>query len=181
LSAIVGRRIPGSAEDLGGIEFKVALGAGLARLGEHGWPLWAELSGGIVGIANKGWNYTNDPQSEPGSATAVRSGGDLALLLGRPTWHGMLYAGPLVEVEAVWLRATYVDGRTQHETHTGLASGLRAGYQYRWKEHLFARADLTGCVALVRQRIMTHGESNNPIFAAPPGYATFSLGVGFWF
>jgi hypothetical protein len=181
LSGIVGRRTPGGAEDLGGIEFKAALGAKLASLGDHGWPLWAELSGGIIGWANHGWSYADRAYSTPGSATTVRSGGDLALLLGRPTWHGKLYAGPLVEVELVRLDVNYDDGRTQHGIYTGLASGLRAGYQYHWKDHFFARADLTGCIAAVRQRIVTHGDPDHPIFAEPPGYATFSLGVGIWF
>jgi len=180
LAAVVGRRVPGAAVDLGGIEFKVALGMELASLGEHGWPLWAELSGGIIGIANKGWDYQNKPESTPGSASVVRSGADLALLLGRPMWHGKLYGGPLFEVEVVWLDATS-NNQIQHEIHTGYATGLRAGYQYFSKERFFARADVTGCLAVLRQRIATMSSENDTLFAVPPAYATFSLGVGIWF
>jgi hypothetical protein len=180
LSAITGRRVPGAAEDLGGIEFKVALGIELASLGERGWPLWTELSGGIIGIANKGWDYANKPESTPGSASVVRSGADLALLLGRPMWHGKLYGGPLFEVEVVWLDATS-NNQIQHEIHTGYAAGLRTGYQYFSKKQFFARADVTGCLAILRQRISTTSSDEETLLAVPPGFATFSLGVGIWF
>jgi hypothetical protein len=110
----------------------------------------------------------------------VRSGGDLAVLLGRPTWHGNLYAGPLAAVEITWLDSN-VNTRIQHEIHTGLAAGLRTGYQYLWKDRFFLRADVTACIAIVRQRVVTESNPGTPIFEAPPAYATFSGGAGIWF
>ena len=180
LSFNVGRRFPGGAVDLGGIEFKLALSVELATVGANGWPLWGELSGGIVGIANHGWDYKGDLGSSPGSASLVRSGGDLAVLLGRPTGRGKLYLGPLFSVEVIWLDATS-NSQIQHEVHTGLAGGLRTGYQYFWRARFFARADLTACLAILRQRIVTASHEDLPIFAAPPAYATLSLGIGIWF
>jgi hypothetical protein len=176
LSANVGRRTPGSAADLGGIEFKVSAGGEVASVGQHGGRLWAELSGGIVGIANHAWDYGGTS----GSATAVRSGIDLALLLGWPAWHGRLYAGPLASLELVWLDANS-EGRLQHEIRTGSAAGARAGYQYFWNQRFFLRADLSGCLAIMRQRMVTQSRTDTPIFEAPPAYATFSLGAGIWF
>ena len=177
MSAIAGRRVPGSAADLGGIEFKLSLGAEFTDVGSHGGRLWGEVSGGIIGIVNQTWDYGG---TQSGNASAVRYGGDLALLLGRPAGHGKLYAGPLLAVELIWLDSNS-NGRTQHEFQMGSAAGLRAGYQYFWKERFFARADLTGAMALVRQEIATQSRRNTPIFAAPPAYATLSFGAGIWF
>lgn len=177
VSAMVGRRLPGSAEDLGGIEFKLTLGAQLAHVGEHGGELWGELSGGVIGFANQPWRCPNDVVC--GNANVSRYGGDAALLLGWPLWHARLYAGPLIAPELIWLDAN-ANGRTQHEYHTGLAAGLRAGLQYFWKQRFFARLDVTGAVAIVRQKIVTRS-ADLLIFATPPAYVTFSLGAGIWF
>jgi len=86
----------------------------------------------------------------------------------------------LFEVEVVWLDATS-NNQIQREIHTGLAAGARAGYQYFSKERFFARADVTGCLAILRQRIATMSNKEDTLLATPPGYATFSLGVGIWF
>jgi len=176
LSANVGRRTPGSAVDLGGIEFNVSAGGEVASVGRNGGRMWAEFSGGIVGIANHAWDYGGST----GSATAVRSGIDLALLLGWPAWRGKLYAGPLAALELVWLDANS-EGRLQREIHMGSAAGLRTGYQYFWNQRFFVRTDVSGCLAITRQRIVTRSRSDTSIFEAPPAYATFSLGAGIWF
>jgi hypothetical protein len=180
LSGTVGRRMPGSYVDLGGIEFKATLGAELVRVGKNGWPLWLDLSGGVVGVVNHDWENSTSSGDFSGSANAIRSSVDLALLLGRPAGHGKLYLGPLAAVEFVWLDANS-EGHTQHEIHTGFAAGLRAGYQYFWRRRFFARADITGCIAIVRQEIVTQSPPNTVIFAAPPAFATGALGVGIWF
>jgi hypothetical protein len=178
LSATVGRRFPGSAIDLGGIELKLALGMRLGHLGRL--PVTAELSGGIIGIFSRGWEYADSGQVASGSATGVRSGGDLALLLGWPHRWGTLQGGPLLAVEVVWLDSTSA-GRKQHETHAGAAAGARFGYQYLWRDRFFLRADVTVAGALARQRIVTASRPEIAIFEAPPAYATLSAGVGVWF
>jgi hypothetical protein len=176
----VGRRVPGSYYDLGGIEFKLALGLKLGRLTHRRLPVSLELSGGLIGIAKRGWQYDDAGGQTSGEATAVRSGGDLALYLGWTAGAGTLYAGPLAAVEVVWLDATS-GGHLQHEIHTGIAAGARAGYQYRWLDRFFLRLDVTGAIALLRQRIATVSHREKPIFEAPPGYATLSVGAGVWF
>jgi len=40
---------------------------------------------------------------------------------------------------------------------------------------------VTGCLAILRQRIATMSNKEDTLLATPPGYATFSLGVGIWF
>ena len=45
----------------------------------------------------------------------------------------------------------------------------------------FARADITGCIAIVRQKIVVQSQSDRTHLAAPPVYATFSAGLGIWF
>jgi hypothetical protein len=176
LSASAGRRLPGEAVDFGGFEFKLAMGAKLTNFGRRGGHLWAELSGGIIGLADHGWEYDNGK----GSATVIRSGGDLALLAGWPVGRGRLYAGPVGAIEFVWLEASY-NNRIQRQIRTGLAAGLRTGYQLIWRRRFFARADLTGCAAIVRQKVVTQSRPDKALFAAPPAYATFSLGLGIWF
>lgn len=180
LSASAGRRLPGSAIDLGGIELKLTLGVRLARLGRGRLPLTAELSGGIIGIVSRGWKYGEPGPVAEGSANAVRSGGDLALLLGWPSRWGTVYAGPLFALELVWLDATSA-GRQLHETHAGTAVGGRTGYRYAWRDRFFLRADVTVAAALLRQRIVTASRPDIAIFEAPAGYATISLGAGVWF
>ena len=145
-----------------------------------GRPLWAEITGGIVGIVSRPWDYEGSNGSSAGSATVVRSGGDLAILLGRPTWKGKLYAGPLAAIELVWLDATSND-QIQHAIRTGAAAGLRLGYQYFWKERFFVRLDATGCMAIVRQRIATVSHPDIVLFSAPPAYLAVSAGLGIWF
>ncbi len=180
LSGLLGRRIPGEAEDLGGIEFKAALGTRLWTFGEGTWPLWLELSGGIVGLVEKPWDHSDVSPEAKGDATAIRSGVDLAALLGRSLGAGRLYGGPLVSVEFVWLESTS-NNRLEHEIHPGVGAGLRLGYQYLFRSHLFLRADVNGCVAVLRQRVVTQSRPDSPLLEAPPVYATFSLGVGMWF
>jgi hypothetical protein len=180
LAVTAGRRMPGAAADLGGIEIKLNGGAALTSVGKHGGRLWLDFAAGIVGIANRGWNNNNYNNYYSGDATAIRSGGDLALLLGWPVWRGRLYAGPLASLDMVWLEANS-NNRNQHEIHFGSAAGLRAGYQYLWRNHLFVRADVTGCAAIVRNLIVTQSAPNTPLFESPPAYLTLALGVGIWF
>jgi hypothetical protein len=183
LSANAGRRMPGGAVDLGGVEFKLTLDAALASLGKRGGRMWGEFSGGLVGIAaDRGWNYGDGAAT--GNATAVRTGADLAVLLGWPAWHGQLYAGPLLSVELVWL--DWLDassnGRLHREISIGSAAGLRVGYQHFWNKHFFARADLNGCIAIRRQKVVTQSAPPDAVlFSAPAAYMTLSLGVGIWF
>ena len=180
LSGLFGRRIPGAAQDLGGIEFKAALGARVWTFGQGKWPLWAELSGGIVGFVDNRWEYPEVSPDAKGEATAIRSGVDLAALLGRSVGHGRLYAGPVVSVEFVWLESSS-NNRLEHEIHPGVGAGLRLGGQYLLRQHIFLRADINGCAAVLRQRIVTQSKTNTPIFEAPPAYATFYVGLGMWF
>ncbi len=180
LSVTAGRRIPGSAADLGGNEFKLVGGAALTNLVLAGGRPWIDVSAGVVGIASdRKWVYENGS----GSATAVRSGADLSVLLAWPIWRGKLYAGPQGSLEMVWLDWRDADANAQlrREIRFAWAAGLRTGYQYFWREHFFARADLAGCIALVRQRIVAQSGSNTPLFEAPPAYLTLAFGVGVWF
>jgi hypothetical protein len=80
----------------------------------------------------------------------------------------------------VWLDANS-NNRNQHEIHFGSAAGLRTGYQYLWRNHLFARADVTGCAAIVRHQIVTQSAPNTPLFESPLVYVTMALGIGIWF
>jgi|GEM_PF-2945554 len=178
VSANAGRRVPGGVVDLGGYEFKLALALKLAALGRRGGNVWAEASGGILGLANHWWPA--DDTRQAGNATAGRYGGDLAALFSWPVWYGRLYAGPLLAAELVWLDANLSTG-PQHEFHMGAAAGLRTGYQYFSKRRFFARADVTSGVAIVRQEIATQSKKEAPIFSEPPAYVTFSLGAGIWF
>jgi hypothetical protein len=177
LALTLGRRIPGNAEDRGGIEIKLAAGAAaLSSVEWHGGKLWLDVAAGIVGIANRNWQYGD----YSGSANAVRSGADVALLLGWPAWHGRIYAGPLASVEMIWLGA-HSNNRNQNEVHFDSAAGLRTGYQYFLREHFFARLDMTGCAAIVRQNIATQSAPDTSLFEAPRAYITLALGVGIWF
>lgn len=176
LAFTLGRRLPGSAEDLGGVEFKLAGAMALSSVGWLGGKLWLDVAAGVVGIANRGWQY----DTYSGSANTVRSGADIALLLGWPAWHGRLYAGPLTSIEMIWLEANS-NSRNQHEVHFDSAVGLRTGYQYFWRENFFARADMTGCAAMVRQNITTQSSPNTSVFEAPRAYMILALGVGIWF
>jgi hypothetical protein len=58
---------------------------------------------------------------------------------------------------------------------------MRAGYQYLWRERFFARADVSGSLALVRQDIVKESSRNIELFEAPRTYLTLALGVGIWF
>lgn len=180
LSGTMGRRMPGSATDLGGYEFKLTGGAALASLMLAGGRPWVDASAGIVGIADRSWEHNKGS----GKARAVRSGVDLSLLLRWQVWHGWLYAGPLASIEMVWLDWRDADkpDQVQREIRFGSAAGLRTGYQYAWHGRFFARADLTGCIAIRRQAIST--QSGGPaasLFESPPAYLTMAFGVGIWF
>ena len=141
---------------------------------------WIDLSAGIIGfVPDRTWQ--NEMGS--GSATAIRSGADLAFLLGWSVWHGRLYAGPQTSLEMIWLdwRNDVLEGQVRHENRFAATTGLRTGYQYFWPEHFFARVDLSGCVALVRYRIDAQSARSVTIFESPPGYLTLAIGVGIWF
>jgi hypothetical protein len=179
LSGTMGRRIPGGATDLGGYEFKLTGGASWTNLVLAGGRPWIDVSAGIVGIATHDWeNVTGKSTSK-----VVRSGADLALLLGWPVWHGWIYAGPLASIEMIWLdwRDADASDRVQREIRFDSAVGLRTGYHYFWRERFFARADLTGCVATVRHSITAKSDPATSLFEAPPAYLTMAFGVGIWF
>jgi hypothetical protein len=176
VAATVGRRIPGGVTDLGGIELKLTGGVAWSSTELAGGQPWVDLSAGIVGTVHQPWNHGGGA----GSADATRAGADLAFLLGWPVGHGRLYAGPLASIEMIWLDATYY-GQLHHEIYYESAAGLRAGYQYFWQKYLFARADITGCAALVRHRFDTLSDPSAPLFESPPAYLTFSFGIGIWF
>ena len=180
LSGTFGRRLPGGPTDLGGNEFKLAGGAAVTNLVLAGGRPWIDVSAGIVGIvSNRKW----DNEKGAGTATAVRSGVDLALLLGWPVWGGRLCAGPQVSLEMVWLDWRDVDAnnRLSREVRFAWAAGLRTSYQYFWRKRFFARADLNGGLAVTRQEIKTQSAPNDPLFVSPPAYLTLAIGVGIWF
>jgi hypothetical protein len=83
----------------------------------------------------------------------------------------------------IWLnwRDEIPDSQGQREVRFSVATGLRASYQYFWRARFFARADLSGCVALLRQRISAESDPNVTLFESPPAYLTASFGVGIWF
>jgi hypothetical protein len=176
LSGTVGKRTPGGPTDLGGIEFKLAGGSELGDLSLAGGHPWVDLSAGIVGIARESWH------NESRSATVVRTGADLSLLLGWRVWHGRLYAGPQISVEMVWLNWEDSEGtgQGQREIRFDTAAGLRTGYQYFW-QRFFARADVTACAAIVRHRVSATSAPATSLFEAPPAYLTLAFGIGIWF
>jgi hypothetical protein len=178
LSGTMGRRIPGDAADLGGVEFKLAGGAALTTFALAGGKPWIDASAGLVGIAKESW-----PRNESRSATVVRTGVDLSVLLGWPVWNGRLYAGPQASVEMVWLNWVNADasGQVEREIRFDAAAGLRTGYQYFWRERFFARVDLTGCIAIVRHKIAAKSDPSASLFEAPPAYLTMAFGIGIWF
>jgi hypothetical protein len=177
LSVTMGRRVPGGAADLGGYEFKLTGGAALTTAVLAGGHPWIDLSAGIVGIANQRWRNGSE------SASAVRTGTDLAFLLGWPVWRGMLYAGPEATAEMIWLNWRDADagGQVRREIRFASAAGLRTGYEYFWRQRFFARADLTGCIAILRQRIAAQSAKDVSLFESPPAYIVAAFGVGIWF
>jgi hypothetical protein len=179
LSANLGRRAPGGATDLGGEEVKLTGGTPVSSQVIAGGRPWVDVSAGVIGRVDRTWAFGRGT----GSVSSVRTGADLALLLAWPVWLGRLYAGPQASVEMLWL--DWRDGtpasQAQREIRFGVATGLRASYQYYWRARLFARADLAGCVAIVRHRISAESDSNVTLFESPPAYLTVSLGVGIWF
>jgi hypothetical protein len=179
LSATLGRRMPGGATDLGGYEFKLTGGTSLTSIVLAGGRPWMDVSAGLVGIAKRDWDYANGS----GSSKVVRSGADLSLLLRWPVGHGWLYAGPLASIEMVWLDWRDADSTDQlrREIRFGSAAGLRTGYQYFWRGRFFARADLTGSVAITRQKIAAQSGAGITLFESPPAYLTMAFGVGIWF
>ena len=180
LSAIVGKRVPGGATDLGGKELKLTGGTPVtARVFAGGRP-WVDVSAGLVGmVSDRTWAFGRGA----GSVSSVRTGADFALLLAWPVWLGRLYAGPQASIEMVWLnwRNAIPGSQVQREIRLGVATGLRASYQYYWRARFFARTDLSGCVALVRHRISAESDSSVTLFESPPAYLTVSFGVGIWF
>jgi hypothetical protein len=180
LSATGGKRIPGGIADLGGTEFKLTGGAAVTHLELAGGRPWIDISAGLVGIApNRRWGAGN----ATGNATSVRSGVDLALLLGWPVGNGRLYAGPQASLEMIWLdwRDADPNDPVRREIRFLGAAGLRTSYQYVWRQHFFARADVAGCIAILQQKIVAASNENRALFEAPPAYLTLAFGVGIWF
>ena len=66
--------------------------------------------------------------------------------------------------------------KTQDETHFGAAAGLHLGYQVFGWQHFFARVDLNGCAAIVRQQFVT--PEHRVLFEAPAAYISVAGGVG---
>ncbi len=180
LSATGGRRIPGGITELGGTELKLTGGAAVSHLELAGGHPWIDISAGLVGIAaNRRWDSGN----AAGNATSVRSGVDLALLLGWPVGNSWLYAGPQASLEMIWLdwRDADPNDPVRREIRFLGAAGLRTSYQYVWRQHFFARADVAGCIAILQQKIVASSDENRALFEAPPAYLTLAFGVGIWF
>ena len=179
LSASVGRRIPGAATDLGGIEFKLLGGTAVTSRVVAGGRPWIDLSAGILGIANRQWSYSRGS----GSASSTRVGTDLSFMLGWQVWRGTLLAGPLVSFELMWLNWLDADvkGQVRREIRYGASAGVRTSYLYTWQKRLFARADLAGAMALARYRISTQSDSTITLFESPPASLTLAFGLGIWF
>ena len=176
LSGTVGMRIPGDVQDFGGVEFKLAFAADLIGFGRRGGTLSAELSAGILGVVTSDWG----PESDPRKAAAVRPGADLALFAAWPIGRGRIYLGPLVAFDVIWLEASY-GGRVQREIRTALAAGGRAGYQLAIRGRYFARLDVTGAIAILRQRLTAKSQPDVTIFSTPQAYTVLSLGMGVLF
>jgi hypothetical protein len=175
LSGTFGRRFPGGADNLSQNAFKLTAGVALSRLGHRGGALWLDASAGSVGIVGKRWIH---PEAS-GNANAVLSGADLALLLAWPVWFGRVYIGPQGTVDMVSLDAVISNNnKAQQETHFGAAAGLHLGYQLFGWQHFFARVDLSGLAAIVRQRVVTQSGENEVLFAAPAAYLSIAGGVG---
>jgi hypothetical protein len=180
LSATLGRRAPGAATDLGGKEVKLTGGTPVTSWVVAGGQPWMDVSAGVVGlVSDRTWAFGRGA----GSVSSVRTGVDFALLLAWPVWLGRLYAGPQATVEMVWLdwRNGIPGSQVRRDIRFDVATGFRASYQYFWRARLFARADLAGCVALVRHRISAESDSTVALFESPPAYLTASFGVGIWF
>ena len=180
LSATAGRRVPGNAKDLGGKEFKLTGGTPVTSRMLAGGRPWLDVSAGMIGlVSDRTWAFGRGA----GSMSSVRTGVDFALLLAWPVWLGRLYVGPQASIEMIWLnwRDEIPDSQGQREVRFSVATGLRASYQYFWRARFFARADLSGCVALLRQRISAESDPNVTLFESPPAYLTASFGVGIWF
>ena len=183
LSGTVGRRVPGGTSKLSQTAYKVTVGVALSRVGRRGGALWLDASAGSVGIVGQPWRNPDGSGTATGNATAVLSGADLALLLAWPAWFGRFYIGPQGTVDMVSLDAFINNKTTQHETHFGAAAGLHLGYQVFGWQHFFARVDLNGSAAIVRQRVVTQSkeaqsQENTVLFEAPAAYITIAGGVG---
>jgi hypothetical protein len=172
LSLNGGRRFPGEAFNLGGYEVKMILGTALTDLGKTDGDLWLEVSAGFAGHSTYYWG-----QGPSEYATSDRAAGDLALLAGWRLGRSRVHAGPVASVELIWLE-TGAGGHPRNETLLGAAAGIKVGYQYFAAGRVFARADLAGNLALVKQEVAT--QSNIPVFTAPRVYLTLAFGVGVW-
>jgi len=170
LSGTVGRRVPGGTSNLSQYAFKLTVGVALSKVGRQGGALWLDASAGSLGVSPGEWDY--------GTATAVLSSADLALLLAWPVWFGRVYIGPQGTVDMVSLDARFSNKTTQRETHFGASAGLHLGYQVFGWQHFFARLDLNGCAAILRQRFVTHSQENTVLFEAPAAYISVAGGVG---
>ena len=162
LSGTFGRRFPGGTSNLSQYAYKLTLGVALSKVGRQGGALWLDASGGSLGVAPATWKN--------GFATAALSSADLALLLAWPVWIGRLYIGPQGTVDLVSLDAVVNNEKPQQETYFGVAAGLHLGYQVFGWQHFFARVDLNGLAAIVRQRVVTQSQEDRVLFEAPAAY-----------
>jgi len=174
LSGTIGRRVPGGASNLSQYAFKLTIGVALSRLGRRGGALCLDASAGSVGIVSQAWDHPDGS----GNATAVLSGADLALLLAWPAWFGRFYIGPQGTVDMVSLDAVINSKTTQHDVRFGAAAGLHLGYQVFGWQHFFARLDLNGAMAIVRQQVVTQSLEHTVLFEAPAAYLSVAGGVG---
>jgi hypothetical protein len=173
LSGTYGRRLPGGVDNLSQNAFKLTVGVALSRLGRRGGALWLDASAGSVGIVERPWKHAEGS----GDATAILSGADLALLLTWPAWFGRFYIGPQGTVDMISIDANMNGKPIQRDLRFGAAAGLHLGYQVFGWQHFFARLDLNGAVAIVRQSIVTQSE-NDVLFESPAAYVSVAGGVG---
>jgi hypothetical protein len=176
LSFDAGRRLPGAAEDMGGIELKLSGAGQLTAFTASGTGLWLDLSGGVAGRPVRGWDYGG----ASGTVTVLRTAAQASLLLLTPTWGGAAYVGPIATGELLWIDATSSD-HEQRQTRWGGAIGLRLGYLATWGDRLFLRLDVGAHASLRRQQIFTQSSGAEAILVAPAQYLCLGFGVGFWF
>lgn len=175
LALDAGRRVPGAAEDTGGLELKLSGAARLARLGRAGTTLWLELAGGGGRVS---WDWTIG--NGQGTLTVLRTMSQASFLAMHPAWIGALYAGPVATAELLWIDASS-RGHAQAERVWAGAVGLRAGYFASWRNRAFVRADLGLHRSLKRPEVFTESSGQDAILAAPSLYFAFGAGVGIWF
>jgi hypothetical protein len=176
LSAVGGRRFPGTAKEFGGFEGKLTAGVMLKDFASHQGDLWLDVA---VGFAGHG---TLPVEGRPtDSVTTNRVTGELALLAGWRLGQSRIYAGPATNLDLMWVESN-LGGTTQREQRFAAAAGMKIGYQHFWRR-VFVRSDLTGDVALVKEEVAVVSTKGHQtvVISAPRMYVTLALGLGVWF